>query len=49
MKFEQVLPLLKNGEKAFRLGWNGKGMFVVRQRVIQMEYHVISKQLKHGI
>lgn len=32
MKFEQVLPLLKNGEKAFRLGWNGKGMFVVRQK-----------------
>ena len=32
MKFEEVLPLLKNGEKAFRLGWNGKGMFVVRQK-----------------
>ncbi|WP_413516016.1 DUF2829 domain-containing protein [Carnobacterium maltaromaticum] len=32
MKFENVLPLLKQGEKAFRSGWNGKGMYVVRQK-----------------
>lgn len=32
MKFENVLPLLKQGEKAFRLGWNGRGMYVVRQK-----------------
>lgn len=32
MKFENVLPLLKDGEKAFRLGWNGRGMYVVRQK-----------------
>ncbi|WP_413480756.1 DUF2829 domain-containing protein [Carnobacterium maltaromaticum] len=32
MKFENVLPLLKKGEKAFRLGWNGRGMYVVRQK-----------------
>lgn len=32
MTFEQVLPLLKQGEKAFRANWNGKGMFVVMQK-----------------
>lgn len=32
MKFGQVVELLKEGEKAFRLGWNGKGMFVVYQK-----------------
>ena len=32
MKFENVLPLLKQGEKAFRLGWNGRGMYVFRQK-----------------
>lgn len=32
MKFENVFPLLKQGEKAFRLGWNGRGMYVVRQK-----------------
>lgn len=32
MKFEKVLPLLKDGKKAFRLGWNGRGMYVVRQK-----------------
>lgn len=32
MTFEEVLPLIKGGEKAFRLGWNGKGMFVVYQK-----------------
>lgn len=32
MTFEKVLPLLKHGEKAFRLDWNGRGMFVVRQK-----------------
>ncbi len=32
MNFGQVIEHLKNGEKAFRLGWNGKGMFVVYQK-----------------
>lgn len=32
MKFEEVLPLIKEGKKVFRSGWNGKGMFVVRQK-----------------
>ena len=32
MKFEEVLPLIKQDAKAFRTGWNGKGMFVVRQK-----------------
>ena len=32
MNFEEVLPLLKQGKKALRGGWNGKGMFVVRQK-----------------
>lgn len=32
MKFENILPLLKDGKKCFRLGWNGKGMFVVMQK-----------------
>ena len=32
MTFEQAFTCLKQGEKVFRLGWNGKGMFVVRQK-----------------
>lgn len=32
MTFEQILPKIKEGEKAFRTGWNGKGMFVVLQK-----------------
>lgn len=32
MTFEQVLPLMKQGEKAFRSGWNGKGMYAVVQK-----------------
>lgn len=32
MTFEQILPKIKAGEKAFRTGWNGKGMFVVLQK-----------------
>lgn len=32
MTFEQILPLLKEGEKAFRTNWNGKNMFVVMQK-----------------
>lgn len=32
MKFGEVLELMKQGEKAFRLGWNGKGQFVVAQK-----------------
>ncbi|WP_227432890.1 MULTISPECIES: DUF2829 domain-containing protein [unclassified Clostridioides] len=28
MKFEEVLPLIKNEEKAFRLYLNGKGMYM---------------------
>ncbi|EJG4480383.1 TPA: DUF2829 domain-containing protein [Enterococcus faecalis] len=32
MNFEQILPLIKEGKKAFRTGWNGSGMFVVQQK-----------------
>lgn len=32
MTFESVLPMIKNGKKAARLRWNGKGMFVVYQK-----------------
>lgn len=32
MKFGQVLEEAIKGEKIFRLGWNGKGMFVVYQK-----------------
>lgn len=32
MKFEQILPLLKKGKKAHRLGWNGKGSFIAYQK-----------------
>ncbi|MBO0423851.1 DUF2829 domain-containing protein [Enterococcus plantarum] len=32
MKFEQILPFLKEGKKVFRTGWNGRGMFIVRQK-----------------
>ena len=32
MNFGQALEKVKNGEKIFRHGWNGKGMFVVYQK-----------------
>ena len=32
LSFEEVLPLIKQGKKAYREGWNGRGMFVVRQK-----------------
>lgn len=32
LSFEKVLPLIKEGKKAYREGWNGRGMFVVRQK-----------------
>lgn len=28
MTFEEVLPFLRNGSKAQRSGWNGKGMWI---------------------
>ena len=32
MNFGQALEALKQGKKVTREGWNGKGMFVVRQK-----------------
>lgn len=32
MNFGQALEAVKQGEKIFRLGWNGKGMFAVYQK-----------------
>lgn len=32
MNFGQALEKVINGEKIFRYGWNGKGMFVVYQK-----------------
>lgn len=32
MNFGQALEQVKKGEKIFRNGWNGKGMFVVYQK-----------------
>jgi Protein of unknown function (DUF2829) len=32
MDFGKALDQAKNGEKIFRLGWNGKGMFAVYQK-----------------
>ena len=32
MNFGQALEKVKTGEKIFRHGWNGKGMFVVYQK-----------------
>jgi hypothetical protein len=29
VKFEEILPKLREGKKAFRTGWNGAGMWVV--------------------
>lgn len=28
MEFEHALPFIKTGARAFRAGWNGKGMFI---------------------
>lgn len=32
MRFEEILPMLKRGLPAYRLRWNGNGMFVVMQK-----------------
>lgn len=32
MNFGKALELVKSGEKIFRQGWNGKGLFVVYQK-----------------
>ena len=32
MKFGEALEQVKEGKKIFRLGWNGKGMFVCYQK-----------------
>lgn len=32
MNFENALSALKSGKKMARSGWNGKGMFVVKQK-----------------
>ena len=32
MDFGKALEAVKSGKKIFRLGWNGKGMFVVYQK-----------------
>lgn len=32
MTFGEALELLKQGKKVARIGWNGKGMFVVFQK-----------------
>lgn len=32
MDFSEALKRVKAGKKIFRLGWNGKGMFVVHQK-----------------
>ena len=42
MKFEEVLPLIKEGKKALRTGWNGRGMFVVRQKGLGSDWPISS-------
>ena len=32
MNFSEALELLKQGKRMRRAGWNGKGMFIVRQK-----------------
>lgn len=32
MNFGQAIEAMKNGKRIMRLGWNGKGMFVVYQK-----------------
>lgn len=32
MNFGEILEELKNGKRAERLGWNGKGLYVVLQK-----------------
>lgn len=32
MNFSEALELLKQGKRMRRRGWNGKGMFIVRQK-----------------
>ena len=31
MKFEEALPILRDGGHMQRVGWNGKGMFIALQ------------------
>lgn len=42
MNFGQALEKVKNGEKIFRHGWNGKGMFVVYQKGYPNGIHAIA-------
>lgn len=44
MNFGQALEKVKAGDKIFRHGWNGKGMFVVYQKGYQMESLVIFRR-----
>lgn len=45
MKFEEVLPLIKEGKKVCRLGWNNKGMLV---KLIDNRNYKIHEDLAEG-
>jgi hypothetical protein len=58
MNFEQALTAVKNGLKAARTGWNGKGMWLALvapcEMRIQGEFHMvvtpwIGMQMKPGL
>ena len=48
MDFGKALEAVKSGKKIFRLGWNGKGMFVVYQKGYPDGILVTYRQPKHG-
>ena len=46
--FGEAVRRLKAGQKVTRKGWNGKGMFVVYEKVIRRVFRVINRQPKRG-
>ncbi|MCX0353379.1 DUF2829 domain-containing protein [Clostridium perfringens] len=38
MKFEEVLPLIKEGKKVCRKGWNGKGLYVQLEKAKDFKF-----------
>ena len=43
MNFGEALEVLKNGGKVARTGWNGKGMFIMKQIPAEIGLDIIPK------
>ena len=43
MNFGQAIELLKNGGRAARAGWNGKGMYIYLERLQRVHDGVVTE------